>query len=554
MLLEIRCDKFIDNGVVRPPIIFHHGLNTIMGSHNAKNSIGKTTFLLVIDFVFGGKDYVSLNSDVTNNVGQHEIFFVFEFGGTKYYFSRETGDPSIIKEYNEDWTYKSEMSNDTYCEFLAKQYGLENIGSSFRDIISGFFRIYGRGNYDEHFPLKAHDRDTMEDGIRRLLQLYGQYRSVGELSAFVEDAESRETTYKKAQKYAYIVGATNQTEVKKNNERIAELTRKKEELADSTSKELLELDAVQSSRISEIKGKIQSLTRQRSRLYAQVHALKGDMSIGDASIKQNFDELLEFFPNADIRHIEEIESFHKSLKGILRTEYKDGLSDLMSTINLLNEQIAILEEELKRINFTPSVTRAVLDSYSDLDREIHTLEDANRYYSQKKVYEEATRDLLERLDNLVKDVTSKLQHTINTKLLELNEAVCGPDISAPRLTIKDAKSYSYRNADDTGTGTQNRGMFLFDLVTLQSTPLPAFIHDTVSIKQVEDPTVLAIFALYRECTKQIFVTIDKGQSYSDDSTVPEVLEGTTVLELSEGHELFGKPWNRKKTESESDKA
>ena len=64
MLKEIRCDKFISNGVIRDPICFHSGLNTVLGSASGTNSIGKSTFLMIIDFVFGGNDYADKTSDV----------------------------------------------------------------------------------------------------------------------------------------------------------------------------------------------------------------------------------------------------------------------------------------------------------------------------------------------------------------------------------------------------------------------------------------------------------------------------------------------------------
>ena len=58
MLVEIWCDKFMDNGKIRPKVKFRSGLNTILGDINASNSIGKTTFLLIVDFAFGGDDYI----------------------------------------------------------------------------------------------------------------------------------------------------------------------------------------------------------------------------------------------------------------------------------------------------------------------------------------------------------------------------------------------------------------------------------------------------------------------------------------------------------------
>lgn len=49
MLKRIKCDKF------RTPIVeFYDGLNVIAGDSKAANSIGKSTMLMIIDFVFGG--------------------------------------------------------------------------------------------------------------------------------------------------------------------------------------------------------------------------------------------------------------------------------------------------------------------------------------------------------------------------------------------------------------------------------------------------------------------------------------------------------------------
>lgn len=61
MLVEIYCDKFKTggkDGKIRPAIKFHKGLNAVMGDSNRSNSIGKSTLLMIIDFVFGGEDYI----------------------------------------------------------------------------------------------------------------------------------------------------------------------------------------------------------------------------------------------------------------------------------------------------------------------------------------------------------------------------------------------------------------------------------------------------------------------------------------------------------------
>ena len=65
MLYEIWSDKFRTGGTegeIRPPIRFHAGLNEVLGTQTRSNSIGKSTFLMVIDFVFGGSDYLESNA------------------------------------------------------------------------------------------------------------------------------------------------------------------------------------------------------------------------------------------------------------------------------------------------------------------------------------------------------------------------------------------------------------------------------------------------------------------------------------------------------------
>ena len=58
MLYEIECDQFAEtiNGqrVPRGRIRFRPGLNTVLGDRQGENSIGKSTFLLTVDFCFGG--------------------------------------------------------------------------------------------------------------------------------------------------------------------------------------------------------------------------------------------------------------------------------------------------------------------------------------------------------------------------------------------------------------------------------------------------------------------------------------------------------------------
>lgn len=543
MLIEICCDKFMDGGEVRPPIKFEKGLNTILGASRASNSIGKSTFLMIIDFVFGGKDYVTLNNDVERNIGIHEIKFTFQFGENTYYFSRSTGDHTKVMECNEKYEPVKEITLDTYCNFLSLQYGMQNLGASFRELVSGFFRIYGRYNYDERHPLKAHQNDTMETGIRRMLQLYGKYAPVGDLAALVEEAESKEKTYKNAYKFQYIRGVTRQEDYKKNEARIAELQAKKEELARGSTQDLLDMDSVQAARLSDLKRQLANLRRQKTRLRSQLAAMKADMEIDESSFKRDYSELREFFPDAAIKHIEEIDGFHRKLKSVLNSEYKDSQRKIEDTMELLDVQISVLEQEISEVNATPHLTQALLDSYSGIDREMKNLRDANEYYIKKDELQTTREELQARLDSLIEELTAELQTGINIQLRELNDIVCNGRKTAPSIAISNAKKYVFTTPNDIGTGSQTRGMFLFDLVTAENTLLPAVVQDSMSVKQVEDPVMLRILELYRRSSKQFFVAIDKGESYTDENKIPEIIKETTRLKLLPGHELFGRAWN-----------
>lgn len=441
-----------------------------------------------------------LNNDVTKNVGSHSIEFAFQFGDDIYRFTRTMDDLNYVTECDEYYNPKpnSRTYIETYCEFLAKMYQMDNLATTFRDLVSGYFRIYGRNNYDERHPLRSHGNDTMEAGIKRLLQLYGKYGTIGELAVLYETALEKETTYKNAFKHNYIRGVTKAADYEANKKTIDELQERKEKLANDSSEGLLDLDSLQASQLSEIKKKLAGLRRQRGKLRSQIRAMESDMEMDESSFKRDYNELSEFFPDADIKHIEEIDAFHRQLKSVLKSQYKDNRKKLNDALELLDMQISVLEREVSEINDEPHLTKAILDDYASIDREMKNLRDANEYYEKHKELHQTTTDLQEKLDKLVNETTAELQADINAGLMELNKEVCELGTSAPRLTINGAKTYTYSIRNDTGTGAQTRGMLLFDLLSLENTNLPAVIEDSMSLKQVEDQVILNIFDLFNK--------------------------------------------------------
>lgn len=91
-VLESLNDADIDEELVPLSYEFHSGLNAVVGDEIASNSIGKSTMLMIIDFVFGGEDYIKKNHDTVDQLGHHDFRFVFEFLDKEYFFVRSTNE------------------------------------------------------------------------------------------------------------------------------------------------------------------------------------------------------------------------------------------------------------------------------------------------------------------------------------------------------------------------------------------------------------------------------------------------------------------------------
>ena len=137
MLKKIICDKFIEN-----EIDFYEGLNVILGDDIASNSIGKTTLLMIVDFVFGGNDYINKNKDAIENLGHHTFNYTFKFEDEFLYFSRGTENPKEITICDEYFKpIKENVSLKEYTDLLKQYYKCEINDFSFRDIIGRYWKI-----------------------------------------------------------------------------------------------------------------------------------------------------------------------------------------------------------------------------------------------------------------------------------------------------------------------------------------------------------------------------------------------------------------------------
>ena len=550
MLKRIQCDEFKTfSGEIRPPIEFHKGLNAVIGNESGTNSVGKSTFLMILDFVFGGDDYIRKSKEVHKNILPHQIRFEFEFEGQSFYFYRATDDYRAVFRCNREYKplEDGEMTVAQYCDFLAGKYGLVSDGLTFRGAVSRFIRVDRRETMKEDKPFQSAERETDAAAILGMLKLYGQYSEVEQQEKVAAEAEDREDTFRAAQKYEYIPHVKNKTEYKRNKERIITLQAIAENLAAKSSDGLLDLDSMQAEKLRELRAKLSSFRRQRTRLQGQLDVIKQSQADSKKTFQRDYDELLYFFPEADAKRLEEVENFHRNLTRILGGEIKDSVVDIEAMIEIVATEIKRLEEETIRIIKMPNVAMAILDEYATIKKELQLLIDANEAYDNRERLHTIAQDEKKKLDDLIVTEMAGIDLKLDGIMEEMNSTMYEDAMKAPIINVESATSYSFYTPDDGGTGMRYKGLILFDLAVLQSSNLPFLVHDSVLLLQIENEVVERILDYYSKSEKQIFIAFDKTAT----EKAMEILKKAEVLHLTRGgNELFGRAWNRKDNVSE----
>ena len=156
MLYEIECEKFAKKVkgqlVPRGRIQLREGLNTVLGDKAAQNSIGKSTFLLVVDFCFGGDDYINPKiCKAKEKLHSHTINFAFKFGNKIDLILQKHKTPSEIGICDSEYKVQRIQTLKEFKDYLLEAYGITTPTISFREMVGRFLRIYGRENYAERY-------------------------------------------------------------------------------------------------------------------------------------------------------------------------------------------------------------------------------------------------------------------------------------------------------------------------------------------------------------------------------------------------------------------
>lgn len=558
MLIEVQCDKFVKNGQIREPIRFHAGLNAVLGDDNGSNSIGKSTFLMILDFVFGGSDYVKKCTDVQENVKTHTINFAFEFDGQKYYFSRNTTEYNKVIPCDADYKPLEDHAPITvqqYWEFLCEHYGLTAEGITWRSAVGRFIRVYKRDTLDEERPLRSSKDEKTADTIKNYMRLFDRYAAVeAQIKQAAEAEDEKEAFRKTTQTYNHVRAAKSEKERAENEERIIILEQSERELAENSNQGLLDLDSMTARRLTELTEQLINYRRQKACVQTQLNAIRRDMTEQKKGFKRTFTDLERFFPGEEFRTLEDIERFHQKLAKILADEFAETEKDLATTFVLLNNEIVRIQEQITEIKNVPNVSQAILREFARITTELNNLREANQNYDELERLKIVAADYAETRDAVIHDQLLAIESAVNQAMREISFAILKDATHLPPvLRLEKLGKYTFNTPNDGGTGAQYRGLITFDLANMEVAPVPFVVHDSVLLKNIERPVfseIMRVYAAMEAKGKQVFLAYDTLDSYGDETR--SLLEANAVLELSPGgNELFGWAWN-KENQDETD--
>lgn len=547
MLVEMSSPVFKKEGEVRPPIKFHKGLNVVLGKEDGAMSIGKSSSLLAIDFVFGGNTYIK--SDGVKKEGNHTIFFTFKFDGIEYHFSRNTGDADTIHVCNAQKVATGEtFTKEEYANWLKRQYKMEFEGLSFRTALSSFFRIYGKKNTDELNPLQGIPGQNMDKSITTILTVFDKYKEIEVFKDRVTEQKKKLDAYKEARRYHFIsdlVGGN-----KKYEENLAEIRSLELQL------ETLMEDAEKGHTDEEIElnKKKAALTGTKLNIEKAIHAkemklrlVSMNLEYGLYPTEADIVALQEFFPDVNVRKLYEIEKYHQKLAKILDAQFADEKEAIMSEIAELKGQLDAVNVQIKELGFVGNISREFLDRHSAIKGEIDALKTQNEAFLTQKALQEAKASADAILKRSIEDILREIEKELNEKMEEFNDSLFTVKKKPPYVHFNAYNSYKFETPDNTGTGSNYKGMIVYDLAVLFTTALPAIAHDSLLFKNLGKDVEDGIVRIYNSTDKQVFIAYDKQADCRPETQ--KILEAKCVLKLSDnGQELYGRSWDSEEQE------
>ena len=537
MLKVINCKIFRNKRVS-----FHPGLNVVVGDVNAANSIGKSSLLMVVDFIFGGNTYLEHNKDVVKELGDHEFGFEFIFNKVSHYFLRNTNQSESIKKCDKDYNILSEVSLNDYSSFLKVQYSLTNIDLSFREIVSLYARVWGKPNQFVKKPLQGFDKEKDKDSITKLLKLFNKYSILKESIEKIKKEQEDRSIFNKAVTNE-LIPKVSKTEYSKNKLQLSDLENELEDIKNNILKYTINVDELTNKELLVLKREKDDLLKIEFSIQNKKKRIESNLEEKSPIKSKNLQQLVTYFPASNISKIETIEEFHSKLSKILKNEFKIELAHIEEKLALVKSEISEIDLKIETLLSNTGNPIKVVNRIYDLTYESREVKSKNEAYEKKEQFNENIKLWNEDLEEKAKSVTTEIEQMINISLIDLNKKV-HDDSRTPPIFFLSKDKYTFSLTQNTGTGKAFINLILFDLSIYRLTELPVLIHDSFLFKNIETSTIENLITIYNSFLKQTFIAIDELNKY--DKETQNVIISQKCLDLDNVNLLFTKDWRDQK--------
>lgn len=539
MLKEIRCPLFNHESIT-----FHNGLNIILGDDDAKNSIGKSTALMVIDFALGGDSFLKDDAGAIRALGHHYYNYYFEFAEQPYFFSRSTDVSDVVYVCDNDYKRLSELSVEEYRRKLKEFYGLSALESSFRSIVSPFARIWKKGGLEPDQPFISAAKESTGTAISRLIDLFDRRADIDAEKMVIDELKERKKLISNSMN-ANIIPRINKIQYKANTKTIADNSLQIEQLKQGVSGALNAYEALFDENMRRMQQRKNELKNLSGELQVKIERLQREISGITPRLVANISLVAEYFPTVNVERLAQVETFHQKIGGIVKKELKDELAVAQSELYAFANESMSLEHQIETALKSKGMPDDLFKRMFDLKDKTDKATEENKYFEQKSQLQDAIKLSGHRLDEIYTKIFLNIEAKINFKLKAFNRVVYGPTRNSSELRIKSSSSYRFTSPDDTGTGKSFAGLIGFDITMLSLTKLPFVIHDSVVYKNIEIPAIkriLRILAVIKP--KQIFLSFDEAKKFGFQAE--QLLKKFTVLKLSHNDLLYNKDWRDKR--------
>lgn len=535
MLKEIKSRIFREN-----KIKFHKGLNVVLGDSKASNSIGKSTLLMIIDFIFGGETYIKYNNDVITNMGEHSFYYCFEDDYNTFKFKRTTRDSEKIYQCDDNYNIINELNLEQYTNLLKKIYKIDSKYISFREMVSLYSRVWGKDNYDIKKPLNTYIKSKEIDMINNLIKVFNKYDNINDINENIKIYNDEDKALKSGMRFNYIP-SINKTKYNNNLKNIEEINTQISILEDKMHIFSTNIVELTNSKIVELNEEKRILSNKKSTYLDKINRIEDNILRKVKLDKKQFEKLLEIFPNANIKRLEEIEKFHANICKFLNKEIQDEKKELNLKVDILNESIWKIDSYIEKTLNIDDVPKYIIETLISITSKLNILKKENEFYDKKIDIKDRLNKEKKLLKEKSKEIILNIEGRINSNMKLICKELLSNSKKAPKLEITD-KGYNFYIYDNTGTGNAYISLIILDLAIFKETKIPILIHDSMLFKNIEKDTMEKLILMYNSFDRQVFIAIDEIFKY--DKEYRDIIKSKKVIELDKERTLFTKIWNR----------